>query len=336
MQTTLAEVEGIMGKAHGANQNIKEGDHPRVTRSQVARDARLSEHPPETVRNARLPELYQNAKLTISECARIDECQDWANKMEALASYARQAADEELRKMADRIQARAIKRCGDLLREIESRPMANLKQFRKEGNHPSVSRTQAARDAGLSEHQQKTAIRVSRIPDDEFQEAIESDNPPTITALAERGKQSRLKAPCVTGKDGKSYPTERKQPSMTKTERIETIRDLTAKGFTGGEIASQLQISEGYTRALAREGGIRLLGFLFRGVRKIDYNRVVARTVNAAEALMAGLELIDGRLDDLDTTKIDEWIATLRNSVNAINRLITKLKWRAENVKQDG
>jgi hypothetical protein len=148
--------------------------------------------PLESIRIARLPEIYQNAKLTISECAKVDECQEWANKAEALASYARQAGDEELRKMADRIQARAIKRCGDLLREIEAGHGARDGK-REAGSLRPLNRTQAAKDAGLSEHQQKTAVRVSRVPDEEFQEAVESQDPPTVTALAERGKQSRPK-----------------------------------------------------------------------------------------------------------------------------------------------
>jgi len=35
----------------------------------------------------------------------------------------------------------------------------------KENGAPSVTRTQTSNDAGSSEHQRKTAIRVSRIPD---------------------------------------------------------------------------------------------------------------------------------------------------------------------------
>lgn len=40
----------------------------------------------------------------------------------ALASYAKQAKDEQLRKHADCIQAHAIRRCGELLKQI---PAAN-------------------------------------------------------------------------------------------------------------------------------------------------------------------------------------------------------------------
>jgi hypothetical protein len=44
----------------------------------------------------------QRAKAALAVCARIDECKDWADKAEAMASYARQSGDIELRKMTDR------------------------------------------------------------------------------------------------------------------------------------------------------------------------------------------------------------------------------------------
>jgi hypothetical protein len=88
--------------------------------------------------------------------------------------------------MADRIQARAIRRCGELLKEIE--PAKNQHDANaRVGSVPS-SRTQAATDAGMSERQRKTALRVANVPSEEFEQAVESDNLPTVTALAERGK----------------------------------------------------------------------------------------------------------------------------------------------------
>jgi hypothetical protein len=45
-----------------------------------------------------------------------------------------------------------------------------------------------ATNVGLSEHQRKTALRVANVPGEEFERAVESDQPPTVTALAERGK----------------------------------------------------------------------------------------------------------------------------------------------------
>lgn len=40
---------------------------------------------------------------------------------EALASYARMSDDDSLRQMADRIQARAVRRCGELLKQFDGK-----------------------------------------------------------------------------------------------------------------------------------------------------------------------------------------------------------------------
>lgn len=142
------------------------------------------------IQNAPLPIVYERATKALAECSRIDECKDWANKAEALASYARQSKDDSLRKMADRIQARAIRRCGELLKQVEQKQGAN--QNIQDGAVPKVlTRTDAAQEAGLSERQRKTALRVANIPQPVFEAAIESEAPPTVTQLAEQGKQSK-------------------------------------------------------------------------------------------------------------------------------------------------
>jgi hypothetical protein len=54
---------------------------------------------------ARLPAAYKAAQVALSTCADIDECKTWADKAQALASYARQADDDTLQKHAMRIQS---------------------------------------------------------------------------------------------------------------------------------------------------------------------------------------------------------------------------------------
>src|SRR5262245_7890839 len=68
----------------------------------------------------RLPEAYESAKRALAECERIDECQEWADKMSALASYARQAEDETLLRTAMRIRGRALRRAGELLKIVSA------------------------------------------------------------------------------------------------------------------------------------------------------------------------------------------------------------------------
>lgn len=149
-----------------------------------------------SIATAPLPARYEQAKAALAECDQVDECKDWADKAQALASYARQADDDALFRLARRIQARAIRRAGDLLKtfqDTERQVARDVRDGQTVGTHPLTPRTQreAAEAAGLSEHQEKTAVRVSNVPEEEFEAAVESEDPPTVTALAERGKQGR-------------------------------------------------------------------------------------------------------------------------------------------------
>jgi hypothetical protein len=78
---------------------------------------------------------------------------------------------------------------------------------RKE-NYPgggTVSRTSAgaARAAGISKRFKDTALRVASIPKELFEQLIESDNPPNVTALAALGTRRRA-TPVAPGKPTKS------------------------------------------------------------------------------------------------------------------------------------
>jgi hypothetical protein len=139
------------------------------------------------VSDARLPETYEQAKTALAQCSRIDECQEWANKAEALASYARQADDETLFRFAKRIQGRAVRRAGELLKEINGKG----NNQHSGGTPTKLTQREAAEQAGLFKDQQVTAVRVANVPAEQFEKAVESDEPPTVTALAEMGKQSR-------------------------------------------------------------------------------------------------------------------------------------------------
>ena len=148
---------------------------------------------PET---ARLPAVYSAAQTALAECERIDECKTWADKMEALASYARQSNDDTLRKMCDRIQARAIRRCGELIHEIP--PARGANQNIDDGAGTKVlTRKEAAAEAGLSERQRVTAQRVASVPAEEFEKAVEADEPATVTKLAEAGTVKRPAIPAA-------------------------------------------------------------------------------------------------------------------------------------------
>ncbi len=143
-----------------------------------------------SIRDAKLPASYEAARNALANCERIDECQQWADKAEALASYAKQADDQSLRKLADRIQARAISRMGELLKTFQN---PGARTDLPSGDAPTkMTQRQAAANAGVSKDQEVTAIRVANVPRDVFERLVESDEPPTVTALAEMGKRPLL------------------------------------------------------------------------------------------------------------------------------------------------
>src|SRR5262249_44021456 len=125
------------------------------------------------VSDARLPATYEQAKAALAQCSQIDECQEWANKAEALASYARQAEDDTLRKLADRIQARAVRRCGELLKQFDGRQGQNLPGAKSDAavTLNALTQREAAEAAGLSKRQQVTAVRVANVPVEQFEKA---------------------------------------------------------------------------------------------------------------------------------------------------------------------
>lgn len=150
-----------------------------------------------SISNAQLPVTYERAKTALAECSQIDECKEWADKASALASYARQSKDDSLRKMAERIKARAIRRAGELLKQIEKSNKHQNAGDRK------LTRSGAATEAGMSPHQQRTAQEVASVPESEFTEMVESDSPPTVTKLAEIGTKRQLVD--LEGRDPKEF-----------------------------------------------------------------------------------------------------------------------------------
>lgn len=102
-----------------------------------------------------------------------------------------------MRKTADRIQARAIERAGELLKAIKAQPGV------RRPTRIATTRSKAAREAGLSKDQQARAIQLASIPKTEFERLVESDDPPSVTELAKRGIRSRA---ATTGRQGDHEP----------------------------------------------------------------------------------------------------------------------------------
>lgn len=82
------------------------------------------------------------------------------------------------------IRDRAIRRCGELLKQIEPAKGGDRKSedYQRAGGGPLISRQQVASDAGMSPRQTKQAIRVANVPAEDFERQVESDKPPTVSS----------------------------------------------------------------------------------------------------------------------------------------------------------
>jgi hypothetical protein len=129
------------------------------------------------------------------------------------------ADDDSLRQLANRIQARAVSRMGELLKQFnhgQGRP-----KDENRGSGTPISQAEAGRKAGLSPDQIKQAVRVANVPEDVFESLVESDNPPTVTALAEMGKQP-AKSAAMDAKD-QEYQEWLRQQTVQKEEDKEKV-----------------------------------------------------------------------------------------------------------------
>lgn len=117
------------------------------------------------------------AKTALESCQAIDECKEWADKAAALASYARQAEDDELEKMAVRIRSRAMRRAGELAKQIMQPHGSNQHGPRgDDATGISMPKAKVQEVSGFSERQLNTALRIANIPREDFERQVESSN----------------------------------------------------------------------------------------------------------------------------------------------------------------
>jgi hypothetical protein len=124
-------------------------------------------------------------------------CQRLREQLE-LERNKKQADDDTLHQFAMRIQARAIRRCGELLKTFQMAPQGGRPKANGAGA-ATVSQREAAEKAGMSKRQEVTAVRVANVPAADFDAAIDSDRPPTVTRLAALGTTPSTSKPAPNG-----------------------------------------------------------------------------------------------------------------------------------------
>jgi hypothetical protein len=152
-------------------------------------------------REVSIPVSYQKAVTAIKECDAIDEAKDWADKMSALALYYKQSKDKTLEDYAKRIRIRAERRMGELLRQFDGKGNNQYSKEDSTADHTKLSQKETAEDIGLSKWQKDQSIRLSNIPEETFNEMVESENVPTLSQLAELGTKKTVKVVNQNNKD---------------------------------------------------------------------------------------------------------------------------------------
>ncbi|MGO8921624.1 MAG: hypothetical protein ACLQF4_01625 [Xanthobacteraceae bacterium] len=231
------------------------------------------------VSSARLPRNYEDAKKALARCDNVDEVVDWADKAAAIATYARQADDVELENYARRIRARAVRRMGELLREIDGRGGPRRKGER--GSSFAPTRAAVAADAGLSVHKVRSAVSIAAIPDEDFEAAVESERPPGTVFLSQLARRPPLEVETVTGKELRAISMQHKAAAAIKAlcelerndqpgvvdELLELLADdgnVQKLPLVRAGIAFAVRIG----RALDPGGGGQLVKFSERGPRR--------------------------------------------------------------------
>lgn len=141
-----------------------------------------------------IPISYQKAVTAIQECHALDEAKDWTDRMSALALYYKQSKDKTLQDYAKRIQYRAKKRMGQILEQYKAKGKRNDLQLDPQ-KEVRLSQKEMAQSIGLSKKQKEEAVQFANVPEQIFEELIESDNIPTQAEIAELGKKKSKTKP---------------------------------------------------------------------------------------------------------------------------------------------
>lgn len=260
------------------------------------------------------------------------------HRAEAIRCYMAQKElghDAEL--SATEIVRRAERRIGELIREgqaageIRSRGEHVGNQYT--GNQHSVGRNGGGASSkpspsdfaprhDLSSSNGGIYDMADNVTEEEFEKAIEQG----------KAEDNLSRANVIRKIKGKKRDEmiERTRGSADDPTRLARIAELAATGHTSKQIAAEIGNTDHYIRELARRHGIDIHADAITGKRRaIDSDRIVTHLVNQADALTAGLDLIDYQA--LDRDQLDQWVSSLSASIrslttvrNHINKELTR------------
>lgn len=122
------------------------------------------------LKQANLPDVYVQAVELIQKTIDLDEAKQWADRTEALVAWARMYNHDDVGVAAKRLRLHAFKRMGELARQL--RPTKAV---------PGGGRTPGPltllQEAGLSLHNARAAVYLSKLTKAKARRIIDKDNP---------------------------------------------------------------------------------------------------------------------------------------------------------------
>jgi hypothetical protein len=116
---------------------------------------------------------YEAACHAITECVRVDEVKEWADKAAAMQAYGRMAKDQTLQTHAAEIRIRAERRLGELLVAQKAdgglNPAASLKRGPVVVSNDHGEKPATLADAGISKDLSSRAQKLAAVPEQVFE-----------------------------------------------------------------------------------------------------------------------------------------------------------------------
>lgn len=112
---------------------------------------------------------YDAMCSAIAAAYSVDEVKDIRDKARAIEVYARQAKNTEAERQACEIRLRAERKCGQMLADMD----------KLKGRPGKASDATTLSDLGLSRDQSSQWQKLADVPEDEFEEALDTERPTT-------------------------------------------------------------------------------------------------------------------------------------------------------------
>lgn len=133
-----------------------------------------------------VPVEYEQAVAALQQCVDLDEAKYWENKADALAAWARIYRDDEVGLKAKKLKLHAYRRMSQLAMELRPGGPAVRKGAQGCAGHLPGPRSLLI-EHGVGPQKATDMMRIGRMPEGKFQEAVRQARPVRFVSTDSRG-----------------------------------------------------------------------------------------------------------------------------------------------------